>query len=162
MFPGSYFCIMGIKEDIKQVRDFRNDYQMAAVNIIYTCNWMTEAFKQMLEPYDITHQQYNVLRILKGSYPEPISTLEIRSRMLDKMSDVSRMVDRLVLKELVTKTPCPSDKRLVDVLLSEKGHALLQQMSVFDKEMDNQLNNLTPEEARHLSQLLDKIRAEKA
>ncbi len=162
MSPGSYFCIMGIKEDIKQVRDFRNEYQMVAVNIIYTYNWLTESFKQLLEPYDITLQQYNVLRILKGSYPEPISTLEIRSRMLDKMSDVSRMVDRLLIKELVTKKPCPSDKRLVDVLLSEKGHALLDQMSVFDKEMDNRLNNLSLEEANQLSELLDKIRAEKA
>lgn len=162
MSLGSYFCIMGIKEDIKQVRDFRNEYQMVAVNIIYTYNWLTESFKQLLEPYDITLQQYNVLRILKGSYPEPISTLEIRSRMLDKMSDVSRMVDRLLIKELVTKKPCPSDKRLVDVLLSEKGHALLDQMSVFDKEMDNRLNNLSLEEANQLSELLDKIRAEKA
>lgn len=153
---------MGIKEDIKQIRDFRNDYQMVAVNIIYTYNWLTESFKQLLEPYDITLQQYNVLRILKGSYPEPISTLEIRSRMLDKMSDVSRMVDRLLLKELVTKTPCPNDKRLVDVLLSDKGHALLQQMSVFDTEMDGRLNNLSVTEAQQLSELLDKLRAGKA
>ena len=84
---------MGIEKDIQQ-QHFRNEYQKASVNIIYSANWLNEKIKTMLDPDDITPQQYNILRILRGSQ-HPLSTLQIRSRMLDKMSDTSRIVERL-------------------------------------------------------------------
>ena len=149
---------MGIQEDIKQKKAFRNDYQKVAVNIMYTFNWLTEGLKQLVEPYDITIQQYNVLRILKGSHPEPLSTQEIRIRMLDKMSDVSRIVDRMIAKELVSKSMCPTDKRLVDVQITKKGISLLNQLKKLELSMDDQLSALSPEEAAQLSLLLDKLR----
>ncbi|MDP2189412.1 MAG: MarR family transcriptional regulator [Sphingobacteriaceae bacterium] len=149
---------MGIQEDIKQRKAFRNDYQKAAVNILYTYNWLTEGLKQLVEPYDITLQQYNVLRILRGSHPEPLTTLEIRNRMLDKMSDVSRIVDRMITKDLVSKSICPKDKRLVDVEITEKGIELLKRLKKLERDMDQQLERLTPEEANQLSLLLDKLR----
>lgn len=149
---------MGIQEDIKQKKAFRNDYQKVAVNIMYTFNWLTEGLKQLVEPYDITIQQYNVLRILKGSHPEPLSTQEIRVRMLDKMSDVSRIVDRMIAKELVSKSMCPTDKRLVDVQITKKGISLLNQLKKLELSMDEQLSALSPEEAAQLSLLLDKLR----
>lgn len=131
---------------------------MVAVNILYTYNWLTESLKQLVEPYDITMQQYNVLRILRGNHPEPLSTLEIRHRMLDKMSDVSRIVDRMIAKDLASKGVCPTDKRLVDVQITSKGISLLKKLKKLESEMDQQLTGLTPEEAKQLSLLLDKLR----
>lgn len=147
---------MGIEKDINQYQ-FRNDYQKAEVNLIYTCNWINEKIKQIIDEADITTQQYNILRILRGS-KHPISTLQIRDRMLDKMSDTSRIVDRLVKKGLAEKTTCTSDKRLVDICISEKGLALLDQLDIRNGDIDNIMRNLTLEEAIQLSHLLDKVR----
>lgn len=147
---------MGIEKDIQQYQ-FRNDFQRAEVNIIFTCNWLNERIKQILDEADITQQQYNILRILRGS-KQPLSTLQIRDRMLDKMSDTSRIVDRLIKKGLVDKTICATDKRLVDINISEKGLGLLQQLDIRNSDIDNLLQNLTQEEAIQLSGLLDKIR----
>jgi DNA-binding MarR family transcriptional regulator len=147
---------MGIEKDIYQYQ-FRNDYQKAEVNLIYTCNWINEKIKQIIDEADITTQQYNILRILRGS-KNPISTLQIRDRMLDKMSDTSRIVDRLVIKGLAEKTTCVSDKRLVDIRISEKGLALLEHLDIRNADIDNIMHNLTEEEAFQLSYLLDKVR----
>ena len=110
---------MGIEKDIQQT-NFRNEFQKMSINIIYTANWLNEKMGQILATEDITQQQYNILRILRGSEC-PLSTLKIRERMLDKMSDTSRIVDRLIVKGLVEKTACIKDKRLVDITLSKKG-----------------------------------------
>lgn len=150
---------MGIQEDIKQKRAFRNEHQKAAVNLLFTYGWLQEKIRQTIAPFDITMQQYNVLRILRGSFPEPISTLEIRKRMFDKMSDVSRIVDRLILKNLVEKRICESDKRLVDVVISPAGLNLLDATDAAEKEMDAIMNGLSESEAALLNQLLDKLRA---
>ena len=88
---------MGIDQDIKQAK-FRNPHQKAAINLIYTVGWMRDKTKCVFEAEDITAQQFNILRILRGSFPEPLSTLQIRERMLEKMSDTSRIVDRLIAK----------------------------------------------------------------
>jgi DNA-binding MarR family transcriptional regulator len=147
---------MGIEKDINQYQ-FRNDYQKAEVNLIYTCNWINEKMKQIIDEADITTQQYNILRILRGS-KNPISTLQIRDRMLDKMSDTSRIVDRLVKKGLAEKTTCITDKRLVDIRISEKGLLLLEHLDIRNTDIDNIMHNLTEAEAIQLSFLLDKIR----
>lgn len=150
---------MGIEKDIHQNK-FRNQHQKAMVNILYTYGWTLERIKRFLAKEDITHQQYNILRILRGSHPEPLSTLQIRERMIDRMSDTSRIVDRMVLKGLVKKTASPKDKRLVDVTLSEKGHKLLQKMDAEDYQFDAIMKRLTESEAEMLSNLLDKLRSE--
>ena len=93
---------MGIDHDIHQAR-FRNEHQKASINLIYTYHWMVEKTRQIFAKEDITSQQFNILRILRGSHPQPLSTLQIRERMLDKMSDTSRIVDRLIAKGLVKK-----------------------------------------------------------
>ena len=89
---------------------------------------------------DITLQQYNILRILRGSYPTPLSTQQIRDRMLDKMSDTSRIVDRLIVKGLVQKNISKSDKRLVDVIITEDGRNFLGKMDQHNEELDNVIN----------------------
>ena len=111
----------------------------------------------MLDPDDITPQQYNILRILRGSQ-QPLSTLQIRSRMLDKMSDTSRIVERLLKKGLVEKKVCSADKRLVDVSISKKGLSLLDKLDKKNADIDELMRNLTEAEANTLNKLLDKIR----
>ena len=94
--------MMGIEQEIHQ-QTFRNTRQKAMVNLLYTYGWAIEQIKNFLAQEDITHQQFNILRILRGAHPNPLSTLQIRERMLDKMSDTSRIVDRLIVKDLVKK-----------------------------------------------------------
>ena len=147
---------MGLEKDISQ-GTFRNEYQKGVINLIYTYNWMNEKMKARFDKEDITGQQYNILRILRGA-GKPISTLQIRERMLDKMSDTSRIVDRLVLKGLAKKNICKNDKRLVDVSISPKGKNLLEKMDQYEKEMDAILGNLSQAETKTLNNLLDKIR----
>lgn len=151
---------MSIKEAIQQ-EHFRSERQKAMINILYTNNWLVEHVRTMLKGQDLTNQQFNVLRILRGSAPEPLSTLQIRERMLDKMSDTSRIVDRLVIKGLAKKSPSKDDKRLVDVHITEAGQDKLAQLDQEEKALDKVLLNLTEEEAQQLSDLLDKARSGK-
>ena len=151
---------MGIDQDIHQSR-FRNEYQRAGVNLIYTYGWMMEKTKELFASEEITPQQFNILRILRGSHPQPLSTLQIRERMLDKMSDTSRIVDRLITKGLLKKGTCKTDRRLVDVMITDKGKKLLERLDERQDELDKVIGNLTEEEAATLSELLDKIRGSK-
>lgn len=148
---------MGIENDIKQAR-FRNEFQKASINLLYTSGWMREKTSGIIEAEGITAQQFNILRILRGSHPSPLSTLQIRERMLDKMSDTSRIVDRLIAKGLVKKNTCKKDRRLVDVNITDKGLKLLERLDARQDEMDKVLENLTEKEAASLNKLLDKIR----
>ena len=150
---------MSIEKDINQ-RLFRNEYQKGIINLIYTYNWLNEKMKKLFDRENITGQQYNILRILRGA-GKPISTLQIRERMLDKMSDTSRIVDRLLIKGLVKKKVSETDKRLVDVSITSKGASLLKKMDVYEDEMDNILAGLNKEETKTLNILLDKIREKK-
>ena len=151
---------MSLEQDIKQDK-FRNPYQKAAINLIYTLSWIKDKTKAIFEAEDITTQQYNILRILRGSFPEPLSTLQIRERMLEKMSDTSRIVDRLIAKGLVKKLMCKNDRRLVDVIISDKGKKLLERLDAKQDELDGVMGNLSEKDANMLSDLLDKIREAK-
>jgi DNA-binding MarR family transcriptional regulator len=147
---------MSIEKDIQQPK-FRNEYHKTVVNLIFTYNWITEKTKQFFDKGDITSQQYNILRILRGA-GKPLSTLQIRQRMLDKMSDTSRIVDRLVKKELVQKVICKTDRRLVDVTITDAGMQLLDKLDSYNEQMDAMLGSLSEDDAKMLNQLLDKIR----
>jgi DNA-binding MarR family transcriptional regulator len=147
---------MNIEEEINQT-NFRNEHQKAGINLIYTFNWVSDRMQLIFEEFNITSQQFNILRILRGAHA-PLSTMQIRERMLDKMSDTSRIVDRLVKKALVKKTICESDRRLVDITITKKGEALLEKLDLHNHEMDGVLKNLSDQEAKTLNQLLDKIR----
>jgi MarR family transcriptional regulator, 2-MHQ and catechol-resistance regulon repressor len=148
---------MGIEKEIHQEK-FRSARHKAMLNILFTNGWFTEKMKTILAPEDITPQQYNILRILRGSFPQPLSTLQIRERMLDRMSDTSRIVDRLVAKQLVKKVVCTKDRRLVDVTITEKGQNLLKRLDGQVNSMDSILSNITEKEAQTISNLLDKLR----
>lgn len=148
---------MSIEEDISQSR-FRNEYQKAVINLIYTYNWLNEKMKIFFDREKITSQQFNILRILRGAQA-PLSTLQIRQRMLDKMSDTSRIVDRLILKGLVKKNVCADDKRLVDVIITDKGKKLLEKLDQYENEMDAIIGSLSQADVKTLNTLLDKIRS---
>lgn len=141
-----------------QATKFENIFHQSLVNIIYTYHWNIHHVKEILKPFDITTQQFNVLRILRGQYPSPATVNLIKSRILDKMSDTSRIVDRLIQKGYVEKTTNNYDKRAVDVMISDSGLTLLKKI---DKGIDLSsfiAPNLTPEEAQQLNFLLDKMR----
>ncbi len=148
---------MGIEKEIHQGK-FSSNGQKAVLNVMFTYGWLTEKIKNVLAPENITPQQYNILRILRGSAPQPLSTLQIRERMLDRMSDTSRIVDRLVAKQLVKKVTNNKDRRLVDVTITDKGQALLKKLDVQIKYIDEILKNITDQEAETISNLLDKLR----
>ena len=148
---------MGIEKDIQQY-NFTSARQKAMINLLYSYGWIIEKIKDSLSNENITHQQFNILRILRGSHPKPLSTLQIRERMLDKMSDTSRIVDRLVVKGLVKKTTCSKDKRLVDIIITDKGQKLLKKIDADSDHVDEIMNNLTEEEAEQLNDMLDKLR----
>jgi len=148
---------LALEKDIHQSKEFRNERHKALVNLIYSFNWVKNNLQTIFEREGISMQQYNILRILNGS-DIPISTLDIRERMLDKMSDTSRIVDRMVLKKLVKKKLSKIDKRLVDITITPKGKALLAKLDAYNHEIDGIISSLTLNEAAVLSNLLDKMR----
>ncbi len=148
---------MKIEEEIKQ-NTFRNPYQKAGINLLFTYNWLINKHKDFFKPFGITNQQFNILRILRGQHPKSISGADIKERMLDKNSDVSRLLDRLIAKNLIVKSQCPSDKRAADVLITEKGLDMLKDIDHHVETLDNLMDGLTPDEASLLSSLLDKTR----
>lgn len=139
------------------LKKYRNDYDKLLINVIYTSCWVNEQMKNFLCPECITQQQYNILRILRES-GKPLSILQIRNLMLDKMSDASRIVDRMVAKDLVRKCVCANDRRLVDISLTGEGEELLQNIDRRIHDMDNILHVLTAEEVTQLNHLLNKMR----
>jgi len=147
---------MSIEQDINQ-RVFRNEHQKALINLIFTHNWIMEKMKELFGREDITSQQFNILRILRGA-EAPLSTLQIRQRMLDRMSDTSRIVDRMVLKGLVKKNICKSDKRLVDVVITAKGRKVLEKFDALEDEMNALIGPISEDEARTLNKILDHMR----
>jgi DNA-binding MarR family transcriptional regulator len=146
---------MSIDKDINQ-RSFKSEHQRAIINLIFTYNWTTEKLKLIFDKEDLTMQQFNILRILRGS-EKPLSTLQIRDRMLDKMSDTSRIVDRLIIKGLAKKTTCKTDKRLVDVNITDKGKKVLQKIDQQEDEISSIVQALSENEAKTLNKLLDNI-----
>jgi len=146
---------MGIDKEIRQSY-FRNEHHKAMINVVITSNWVLENMKQFLEREGITLQQYNILRILRDS-STPLSTLQIREQMIDKMSDTSRIVERLLKKEFVHKQISSVDKRLVDIIITPKGLDLLERLDQQNNNIDA-IPALTEEEVLTLNMLLDKMR----
>lgn len=148
---------MEIEKEIKSAK-FTNDYHKASINIIYTYNWLSNLIKSELDKSNITNQQFNILRILRGQHPQPATINLLKERMLDKMCDASRIVDRLVQKELVTRSTNRKDRRSVDIVITEKGLELLAGIQIENAMADGLKDNISDQEAIQLSSLLDKFR----
>lgn len=148
---------MKIDDEIKG--RFRNEYHRGIINLTYTLNQLNYQFLQLLKKHNVTQQQYNVLKVLRGFRSEaPVSIGFIKERMLDKNSDVSRIVDKLYERGLVTRCEKSTDRRQKDVDISDKGLELLAAMDECEKKVDTLLSNLTEDEVKQLNTLLDKIR----
>ena len=147
---------MKIEDEIKQQK-FKTPLQKAVLNLLYTTSWMQGKQKDIFKTFGITLQQFNILRILRGQHPNSTSATEIKSRMLDKNSDVSRLLDRLLAKKVITKRVSSNDKRAADVNLTEEGLELLKSIDKKQHQIDSVLL-LSDDEALLLSDLLDKSR----
>jgi DNA-binding MarR family transcriptional regulator len=145
-------------EDEIQQKKFKSIQQKLMLNLIYTTNWLTSKQDSLFKDSDITVQQYNVLRILRGQYPNPCSIKLIKERMLDRMSDTSRIVDKLYTKKLLERNECPNDRRSVNVIISDKGLELLKSLDYIDEISKQSLKSLTTAEINTLNELLDKLR----
>lgn len=148
---------MRLEQEIQQ-KGFENPYHRAVVNIVFTNNWLIERQLEIVKPFGITMQQFNVLRILRGQYPEPATIKLIKERMLDKMSDASRIVEKLRMKGFVKREICPDDRRNVDVCITEKGLNLLSKIDKVMPEIYHIMGNLNDKEVIALNDLLDKLR----
>ena len=148
---------MKLEDEIKQSK-FVSAHQKAVLNLLFTASWLQAKNNQFLKPFGITGSQFNILRILKGQYPKSLSVGDIKSRMLDRNSDMPRLISRLLAKDLVMKRTCPDDKRASDITISEKGINLLTEVNKHQKKLDSVLA-LTEAEAEVLSDLLDKSRS---
>ena len=148
---------MKLEEEIKQ-KKFNNEYDKLAVNILFTGNWMNLISTKNLKPFGLTVPQYNILRILRGQYPKPATVNLLIDRMLDKSSNASRIVDRLLAKNFVTRKTCQKDRRSVDIVITENGLELLKKIDAYQSEWRKDYEALTETEAIKLNGLLDKLR----
>ena len=148
---------MEIDKEI-QTTKFEDSYHKLTINITYTYGWLTNLTREKFEKHNLTSQQFNILRILRGQYPKPATVNLLKERMLDKMSDASRIVDRLIQKGMVSRCTNTKDRRAVDIRISELGLETLSIMDTEFKAKDILQNNLTEAEANQLSDLLDKMR----
>lgn len=149
--------IMGISEDLKQSR-FTTPTSKAIVNIIFTGNWMMQQQYELLKPFGLTAQQYNVLRILRGQQNNPITVLGITERMMDKMSNASRLVDKLLEKKLVLRRECPQDRRAVDVMILPAGMALLEEIDQVQIAWEKNFAGINTVKMEQLNEILDEFR----
>ena len=148
---------MKLELEIKQPK-FRNEYHKLAVNILYTNSWLVNLYSNLFSKYDITSNQFNILRILRGQYPNPATVNLLKKRMLDKMSDASRLVERLRIKGFIKRDLKPNDRRCVDVVITDKGLHLLKEIDKLNDKHDSFLKKLSESEAKKLNNLLDKLR----
>ncbi len=150
---------MTTAEEHIQQTSFQNEWHKLRVNLLISSGWLKNEIKDFLDDFGITQQQFNILRILRGANGEPMSTNDICDRMIDKMSDSSRIVDRLISKNLVWKQPCPHDGRKVQVFIAEDGLTLLKAIDKKLANLDSVLNKISEEEAATLNYLLEKVRS---
>ncbi len=150
---------MKIEQEIQQ-KKFVDVYQKAHINVLFTSSWLNQHIHDILKPFGISWQQYNILRILRGMASRPASIKLLTRRMIDKTSNASRLVDKLDRKGLVRREVCAHDRRRVDVYLTEAGHELLSTTSeLMELRMRERMSALSPDEAEALNKLLDKMRS---
>jgi len=151
---------MTIEEAIKQ-KKFENAQHRAHVNLMFTANWLIDQTKAALKPFGLTPQQFNVLRILRGRHPEQCSSADIKEVMVDKGPDLTRLIDRLIVKEFVTRNVCSENRRKMDIAISEKGLELLKKLDAHLGQRFKNRSSITDAEANELCGILDKMRENK-
>jgi DNA-binding MarR family transcriptional regulator len=148
---------MGLEEDLKQQR-FDNEYEKMVVNILFTGSWLSSRNASRLKPFGLTPEQYNVLRILRGSHPKPMMLADITSRMIDRNSNATRLVEKLKAKGFVNREICESNRRQVDISITDTGLVVLTKIDEgLDKWLEN-LKTIPKNEVEELNNMLDKLR----
>lgn len=148
---------MGLEDEIVQ-KEFLDENHKALVNIIYTYSFITNKMSGFFKSRGITRQQFNVLRILRGQYPNSANLNLIKERMLDKMSDASRIVERLRIKKLIDRQQSVHDRREVEITISKVGLDLLEETDQEIGKFYRMFDSLSKEELKLLNSLLDKFR----
>jgi len=148
---------MKLEEEIKQ-KKFRNENEKLAVNIIFTHGWLSNHQNEIFSKFDLTGTQYNILRILRGQHPSPVSINLLKERMLDKMCDASRLVERLRKKGWLEREICDEDRRRANVRITNTGLKLLEKLDAYSESFDKLFANLSKTEIKQLNELLDKFR----
>jgi DNA-binding MarR family transcriptional regulator len=149
---------MRLEEEINQAA-FKDHFHRAHVNLLFTAAWLNQKINKVLKPFEVSGQQFNILRILKGLGGQPASLKLITSRMLDKTSNTSRLIDKLVEKKMVVRTFCPQDRRQVDIRITETGIDTLQRCNdLVEKNLDAIKINLSECQAIELNELLELVR----
>ncbi len=148
---------MSLEEDIKQEK-FENEFQKIAVNILFTSSWLYNINADRLKAHDITPEQFNVLRILRGSHPKALMLAEVTCRMIDKSSNATRLVEKLRLKGLVKREICEGNRRQVDIFIMDKGLTILKKIDAEESDWISMLKNISKAEALELNRILDKLR----
>lgn len=148
---------MKLEEEIKQSK-FKSEYHKLVVNIIYTSNWLSLHHTKRCKEHDITPEQFNLLRILRGQHPKPVTVNLLIERMLNKMSNASRLVEKLRTKGLVGRHISSSDRRACDVVITKKGLDLLAKIDKEENEWNELITHISEDEAKKLNTLLDKLR----
>ena len=148
---------MNLETEIKQSK-FKNEYHKLSVNIIYTANWLSHHHNRQCKEFDITSEQFNLLRILRGQYPNPATVNLLIERMLNKMSNASRLVEKLRKKGMVERRISKEDRRACNVVITKKGLSLLAELDIAEKEWNKLISHLPIAEAHKMNTLLDKLR----
>jgi DNA-binding MarR family transcriptional regulator len=148
---------MKLEDAIKQTA-FKSEEERLVINLMYTSGWLSSEQNRFFKRFHISSQQYNVLRILRGQYPDPASVGLIQERMLDKMSNASRLIEKLKQKKLIKRSECSKDRRQVDVLVTQEGLLLLEEIDKLSDEMNGICDTLNLNEKKTLNKLLDKLR----
>jgi len=148
---------MKLEEEIQQTK-FRNENHKLAVNIVFSNNWLMSLQSEIFDGFGITANQFNILRILRGQFPKPATINLLKERMMDKMCDASRLVERLRIKGLIKRELSLDDRRRVDVIITEKGLNILSEIDKLNSKYDSIFQNLSSEETKLLNELLDKMR----
>jgi DNA-binding MarR family transcriptional regulator len=148
---------MKLEDAIKQTA-FKSEEERLVINLVYTSGWLSSEQNRFFKRFHISSQQYNVLRILRGQYPNPASVGLIQERMLDKMSNASRLIEKLKQKKLIKRSECSKDRRQVDVLVTQEGLMLLEEIDKLSNEMNGICDTLNLKEKKTLNELLDKLR----
>lgn len=154
----TYICIMKL-ENALLTNKFSSEAQKATLNILYTAWWLKSITSKELKDFDLTHEQYNVLRILKGKYSDPLCVKDIARRMIEKSSNVPRIVDRLEIKKLVKRMVSESDKRETLITITKSGLSILESSTIKLNKVHNSIQTITEKEAEQLNYLLEKLRA---
>lgn len=148
---------MRIEDEIHQ-KQFKDDYRRLLANLLFTNNWLNQQLIPFFKELGLTLQQHNVLAIVRGQHPEPVCFGDIQNRMVDRNSNVTRLIDKLIEKGYVTREICAANRRMIEVRITEKGLQKLEEVDAKFPELFARLHNLTKDEAILVSNMLDKLR----